>query len=214
MTRLTLLVFVLIAAAALLPAVAFAAEAVIFSEELPSGASLEELHADSQFVVSSDNPYEGSNHLKRELAAGDWSWITGISGLNLDLTDIDFDEAFVEFYIDSGTVAIGYIELRIAGADWDPDSQVTIQTDGVPGYEKISVMLKDFNVKQLERSPANLDEFTGGTGKIDRWSIGFSPADATVVVVDEVKISDGKEVLAAVRAEHKLAIRWGKIKSR
>lgn len=203
----------LVAVMALSATFAFADEWVIFSEDLLPGASLTELHADSQFVIASDNPYEGSNHLKRELDAGAWSWITGISGLDLDLTGIDFGEAFIEFYIDSGSVAIDYIELRIAGPGWDPDNQITIQTDGTPGYENITAMLKEFNGKQLGRSPNDLDEFTGGTGVIDRWSLGFSPAEATVLVVDEILISDGKEE-AAVDAEHKLACTWGKLKSR
>jgi hypothetical protein len=123
---------------------------------------------------------------------------------------MDFDKAFIEFYIDSGTTAIDYIELRLAGEGWDPDSQFNIATDGDPGYEKINVMLKDFDVKQLGANPANLDEFTGGTGRIDRWSIGFNATSD--VVVDEVRISDGEP--AAVSAEHKLAITWGKLKSR
>jgi hypothetical protein len=213
MIKATLRVFTLIAIMVLSATFAFADEWVIFSEELLPGASLAELHGDSQFVIASDNPYGGSNHLKRELDAGAWSWITGISGLGLDLSGIDFGEAFIEFYIDSGSVAIDYIELRIAGPGWDPDNQITIQTDETPGYENITAMLKEFNGKQLGRSPNDLDEFTGGTGVIDRWSIGFSPGAATVVVVDEIRISDGKE-LAAVDAEYKLACTWGKLKSR
>ena len=209
MAKLTLLILVLVIAVALAPTVAFGTEAVIFSEEVPAGASLEALHADSQFVVSSDSPHAGSNHLKRDIAAGGWAWITGISGLNLDLTDINFDVAFIEFYIDSGTSALGYIELRIAGVGWSPDSQVTIATDDVEGYEQIHVMLTDFNVKQLGHSPANLDEFTGGTGKIDTWSIGFGAVSD--VLVDEIIISDG--ISAAVDAEDRLITVWGKLKS-
>ncbi len=213
MIKATLRVFTLIAVTALSATLASADDWVIFSEELLPGASLTDLHGDSQFVIASDNPYAGSNHLKRELDAGAWSWVTGISGLGLDLTGIDFQEAFIEFYIDSGSVAIDYIELRIAGPGWDPDNQTTIQTDDAPGYEVITAMLKEFNGKQLGRSPNDLSEFTGGTGVVDRWSIGFSPGAATVVVVDEVLISDGKE-LAAVDAEHKLTCTWGKLKSR
>ena len=73
-------------------------------------------------------------------------------------------------------------------------------------------MLKDFNGKQLGGNPANMDEFTGGTGKIDRWSLGFSPPEATDVLVDEIRISDGEP--AAVSANHKLAVTWGGLRAR
>lgn len=214
MIRTTLLVSILIVAIALSSTNAFAAEAVIFSEELPPGALLDELRADSLFTITSENPYAGSNHLKRDIALGGWGWITGISSMNLDLTDIDFDKAFVEFYIDSGAIAIGYMELRIAGPGWEPDNGTEITVDDAPGYERISVMLKDFNGSQLGRNPANMDEFTGGTGKIDTWSVGFGAEGD--LLVDEIRISDGESSLvsAEVSAEHKLAVTWGKLKSR
>ena len=113
MTKFT---FTLIAVIALSTTVAFGGEWIIFSDELPPGADLA-VHGNSQFVVSNSNPYQGANHLKRDFATwGDWGWITGVMSLNLDLSSIDFDTAYIEFYIDGGTNAIGYLELRLAGA--------------------------------------------------------------------------------------------------
>lgn len=203
MAKMKILAITLMAVMVLSTTTVFAGEWVIFSEELLPGASLEELHADSRFIISSDSPYAGSNHLKRELSAGSWAWITGISSLNLDLTGIVYEEAYIEFYIDSGATAIGYIELKIAGPDWNPNNQITIQTDGDPGYEQIKAMLTDF--------APDLGTFTGGTSSIDRWSIGFGAESD--VLVDEVIISDGIGG-TAVSAKHKLASTWGKLKSR
>ena len=78
-----------------------------------------------------------SNHLERDFATwGSWAWITGIMNLNLDLSGIDFDTAYIEFYIDSGTIPIGYLELRLGGAAWDPDFQNTgVTVDDQPGYD-------------------------------------------------------------------------------
>ncbi len=210
MTKLTLLVSALIIVIALSSTTAFAAEAVIFSEELPPGALLDELRADSLFTVTSENPHAGANHLKRDIALGGWAWITGISSMDLDLSGINFDNAFVEFYIDSGAIAIDYMELRISGPGWEPDNTAEIVVDGVPGYERISIMLKDFNGKQLGGSPTNMDEFTGGTGKIDRWSVGFGAEGD--LFIDEIRISDGEP--SAVSAERKLAVTWAKLKSK
>ena len=150
------------------------------------------------------------DYVKRDVALGGGAWLTGISSMDLDLSGINFDNAFVEFYIDSGTIAIGYMELRIAGPEWDPDNAAEIVVDDVPGYEKISIMLKDFNGKQLGGNPTNMDEFTGGTGKISRWSVGFGAEGD--LFIDEIRISDGEP--SAVSAEHKLAVTWGKLKSK
>ncbi len=186
MTKFT---FTLIAAIALSRTVAFGGEWIIFSEELPPGGDLA-LRADSQFVVSDSNPYQGANHLKRDFATwGDWAWITGIMNLNLDLSGIDFDTAYVEFYIDGGTNAIGYLELRLAGAAWDPDFQNTsVAVDDQPGYELVRVMLKDFTGTGGGPNPTNLDEFTGGTRMIDRTSWAFGAAGD--LFIDEVRILD------------------------
>jgi len=174
MTKFT---FTLIAVIALSTTVAFGGEWIIFSEELPPGADLA-LRVDSQFVVSDSDPYQGANHLKRDFATwGDWAWITGIMNLNLDLSGIDFDTAYIEFYIDGGTNAIGYLELRLAGPAWDPDFQnIGVTVDDQPGYELFQVMLKDFTRTGGGVSATNLDEFTGGTGMIDRISWGFGAA--------------------------------------
>lgn len=202
MAKMKILAITLMAVMVLSTTTVFAGEWVIFSEELLPGASLEDLHADSQFIVSSDNPYAGANHLKRDLAAaGGWAWITGISGLNLDLTGIVYEDAYIQFYIDSGSVAIGYIELKIGGPGWTPTNQFNIATDGTPGYEEIKVMLTEF--------APDLATFTGGTS-IDRWSVGFGAESD--LFVDEIIITDGIE--AAVSAKHKLASTWGKLKSR
>jgi hypothetical protein len=184
MTKFT---FTLIAVIALSTTVAFGGEWIIFSEELPPGADLA-LRADSQFVVSNSNPYQGANHLKRDFATwGEWAWITGIMSLNLDLSGIDFDTAYLEFYIDGGTDAISYLELRLGGPDWDPDFGTTsVTVDDQPGYEQVRVMLKDFTSNGV--SAANLDEFTGGTGVIDRISWGFGATGD--LFVDEVRIVD------------------------
>ena len=204
MAKMKILAITLMAVMILSATTVFAGEWVIFSEELLPGASLEDLHADSRFIVSSDNPYAGTNHLKRDLAAaGGWAWITGISGLNLDLTGIVYEDAYIQFYMDSGSVAIGYIELKIGGPGWTPTNQFNIATDGTPGYEEIKVMLTDFT--------PDLDTFTGGTSSIDRWSVGFGAESD--VLVDEVIISDGIGG-AAVSAKHKLASTWGRLKSR
>jgi len=194
MTKFT---FTLIAAIALSTTVAFGGEWIIFSEELPPGADLA-LRADSQFVVSDSDPYQGANHLKRDFATwGDWGWITGIMNLNLDLSGIDFDIAYIEFYIDGGTNAIGYLELRLAGPAWDPDFQNTsVTVDDQPGYELFKVMLKDFTRTGGGASPTNLDEFTGGTGMIDRISWGFGAAGD--LFVDEVRILDAAGGVAAI----------------
>jgi hypothetical protein len=194
MTKFT---FTLIAAIALSTTVAFGGEWIIFSEELSPGADLA-LRADSQFVVSDSNPYQGANHLKRDFATwGDWGWITGIMNLNLDLSGIDFDTAYIEFYIDGGTNAIGYLELRLGGAAWDPDFQNTsVTVDDQPGYELFKVMLKDFTRTGGGASPTNLDEFTGGTGMIDRISWGFEAAGD--LFVDEVRILDAAGGIAAI----------------
>jgi hypothetical protein len=194
MTKFT---FTLIAAIALSTTVAFGGEWIIFSEELPPGADLA-LRADSQFVVSDSDPYQGANHLKRDFATwGDWGWITGIMNLNLDLSGIDFDAAYIEFYIDGGTNAIGYLELRLAGPAWDPDFQNTsVTVDDQPGYELFKVMLKDFTRTGGGASPTNLDEFTGGTGMIDRISWGFGAAGD--LFVDEVRILDAAGGVTAI----------------
>ena len=201
MSKIKLLAVTLMVVMAFSTTVVFAGEWAIFKEALPAGALLDELHADSQFTVSSENPYAGTNHLKRDFALGAWAWITGISSLNLDLTGIVYEEAYIEFYIDSGATAIGYMELRIAGPAWDPDNGATIGTDDVVGYEQIKIMLTDF--------APDLDTFTGGTSSIDRWSVGFGAASD--LYVDEIIITDG--YLAAVSPEHKLAGTWGKLKS-
>ncbi|HCO94089.1 MAG TPA: hypothetical protein DIU00_09085 [Phycisphaerales bacterium] len=187
--------FTLIAVIALSTTVAFGGEWIIFSEGLPPGADLA-LRADSQFVVSDSNPYQGAYHLKRDFATwGDWAWITGIMNLNLDLSGIDFDTAYIEFYIDGGTNAIGYLELRLGGAAWDPDFQNTsVTVDDQPGYELVKVMLKDFTSGGA--SATNLDEFTGGTGMIDRVSWGFGAAGD--LFVDEVRILDATGGVAAI----------------
>jgi hypothetical protein len=188
MTKFT---FTLIAVIALSTTVAFGGEWIIFSDELPPGADLA-VHGNSQFVVSNSNPYQGANHLKRDFATwGDWGWITGVMSLNLDLSSIDFDTAYIEFYIDGGTNAIGYLELRLGGAAWDPDFQNTgVTVDDQPGYELVKVMLKDFTGTGGGASPTNLDEFTGGTGMIDRISWGFGAAGD--LFVDEVRILDAE----------------------
>ncbi|MHC4587328.1 MAG: hypothetical protein ACYS3N_22610 [Planctomycetota bacterium] len=176
---------------------ALGGEWIIFNEELPPGADLA-LRADSQFVVSDSNPYQGANHLKRDFATwGDWAWITGIMNLNLDLSGIDFDTAYIEFYIDGGTNAIGYLELRLAGPAWDPDFQTTsVSVDDQPGYELFKVMLKDFTRTGGGAGPTNLDEFTGGTGMIDRVSWGFGATGD--LFVDKVRILDGAGGIAAI----------------
>jgi len=196
MTKFT---FTLIAAIALSTTVAFGGEWIIFSDELPPGADLA-LRVDSQFVVSDSDPYQGANHLKRDFATwGDWAWITGVMSLNLDLSGIDFDNAYLEFYIDGGTNAIGYLELRLGGAAWDPDFQNTsVTVDDQPGYELVKVMLKDFIGIGTSSgvSPTSLDEFTGGTGMIDRISWGFGAAGD--LFVDEVRILDAAGGVAAI----------------
>jgi len=196
MTKFT---FTLIAVIALSTTVAFGGEWIIFSDELPPGADLA-LRGDSQFVVSNSHPYQGANHLKRDFATwGSWAWITGIMSLNLDLSGIDFDTAYIEFYIDGGTNAIGYLELRLAGVAWDPDFQNTsVTVDDQPGYELVKVMLKDFIGIGTSSgvSPTNLDEFTGGTGMIDRISWGFGAAGD--LFVDEVRILDAAGGVTAI----------------
>jgi len=196
MTKFT---FTLIAVIALSTTVAFGGEWIIFSEELPPGADLA-LRVDSQFVVSNSHPCQGANHLKRDFATwGDWAWITGIMNLNLDLSGIDFDTAYIEFYIDGGTIPIGYLELRLAGPAWDPDFQSTsVTVDDQPGYELVKVMLKDFIGIGASSgvSPTNLDEFTGGTGMIDRVSWGFGAAGD--LFVDEVRILDAAGGVAGI----------------
>jgi hypothetical protein len=192
-----------------------AAEWVIFDEEVLYG----ELSAhDGGFEVSSDEPYEGKECLSRELIAGEWAWITGIGEgvpMNLDITGIDFDEAFIEFYIDSGTLAIGYMELRLAGAGWNPDCQITIETDAVEGYEQIRIPLSEFTVKHLGMPADDLDEFTGGTSKIDIWSLGFSPDGDTTVRVDNLRIADSDEPEPgrAVESKGKMTTLWAAVKS-
>ncbi len=181
--------FTLTAVIALSTAVALGGECIIFSEELPDGADFA-LRGDSQFVVSDSAPYRGANHLKRDFATyGSWAWITGIMNLNLDLSGIDFDTAYLEFYIDGGTSPISYLELRLAGPEWDPDFQTTsVTVDDQPGYQLVQVMLRDFTSNGVR--PANLDEFTGGTGTIDRISWGFEAAGD--LLIDEVRILDAE----------------------
>jgi len=123
--------------------------------------------------------------------------------------------AFIEFYIDTGELDLTYIELRLAGQAWDPDCQFIIQTDGVEGYEQIRILLSEFMVKSLGIEADSLKAFTGGTNRIDRWSIGFSPGGATTVRVDNLRIadSDEPELQQAVKPEGKLTTRWAAVKS-
>ncbi|MDY0355248.1 MAG: hypothetical protein RBR19_05170 [Sedimentisphaerales bacterium] len=187
--------FTLTAVIALSTAVALGGECTLFSEELPDGADLA-LRGDSQFVVSDSAPYRGANHLKRDFATyGSWAWITGIMNLNLDLSDIDFDSAYIEFYIDGGTSPISYLELRLGGAGWVPDFRDTsVTVDGQPGYQLVQVMLKDFTSDGVH--PANLDEFTGGTGTIDRISWGFEATGD--LLIDEVRILDAAGTVTSI----------------
>jgi len=185
----------------------------IFDDEVLHGSLSDH---DGGFEVSKDNPYAGDKCLARELKSGDWAWITGIGEsdpMNLDLTGIIFEDAFIEFYADSGKVAFGYIELRLAGAGWSPDAQAVIQTDGAEGYEQILVPLTEFMVKDLGNRAEDLEDFTGGTNKIDIWSLGFSPGGDTTLYVDEVRIADLEEDLKAVKPEGKLATAWAAVKS-
>ena len=189
-----------------------AANFVIFDDELLYGNLT--VH-DGGFEISNENPHEGNKCLSRELIAGEWAWITGIENMGLDLTGIDFDEAFIEFYIDSGSVTLGYIELRLAGQGWSPDCQAIIQTDGAEGYEQIRIPLSKFTVKALGAEAKDLDAFTGGTNKVDRWSIGFSPGGDTTVRVDGLRIADSDEPEQgrAVEPAGKLIISWAAAKS-
>lgn len=192
-----------------------ASEWFIFDDEVLHGALSDH---DGGFEVTDDNPYAGDACLARELANGDWAWITGIGEsvpMNLDITGIEFDDAFIEFFIDSGEIPIGYIELRLAGAGWAPDAQVDIQTDAVEGYEQIRIPLTEFFVKQLGMSADDLDEFTGGSGMIDIWSLGFSPGGDFTLYVDEIRIADSDEPdpRQAVKPEGKLATLWAAVKS-
>jgi len=192
-SRMRRFTFTLTAVIALSTPVALGGECIIFSEELPDGADFA-LRVDSQFEVSDSDPYQGEKHLKRDFATwGSWAWITGIMNLNLDLTGIDFDTAYLEFYIDGGTSPVSYLELRLAGPGWDPDFQTTsVTVDDQPGYELVQVMLKDFAGIGASSgvSPTNLDEFTGGTGMIDRISWGFEAAGD--LLIDEVRILDAE----------------------
>ncbi len=147
----------------------------IFDDEVLHGALSDH---DGGFEVSKENPYAGDKCLARELKSGDWAWITAIGEsvpMNLDLTGIEFDDAFIEFYADSGTVPFGYIELRLGGAGWMPDAQAVIQTDGVEGYEQILVPLTEFMVKDLGARAEDLKDLTGGSNKIDIWSLVWTP---------------------------------------
>jgi hypothetical protein len=191
-----------------------AAQWVIFDEEVLYGGLTTH---DGGFEISDEGAYEGENCLARELVAGEWAWITGIgedNPMNLDLTGIDFDEAFIEFYIDSGEVDMTYIELRLAGQGWNPDCQTIIQTDGVEGYEQIRVPLSEFIVKSLGMEADSLKAFTGGTNKVDTWSIGFSPGGDTTVRVDNLRIADSDEPeQKAVEPGGKLTTSWAAVKS-
>jgi len=135
-----------------------AKEFVIFDDELLFGMFTAH---DGGFEIGDEEPFEGKKCMSRELIAGEWAWITGIENMQLDLTGIEFDDAFLEFYIDSGDTALDYIELRVGGAGWNPDSQEIIITDAVEGYEQIKIPLKDFFVKQLGGG-------CGGFGRIYR----------------------------------------------
>ena len=186
----------------------------IFDDEVLYGSLSDH---DGGFEVSKENPYAGDKCLARELLNGDWAWITGIGEsdpMNLDLTGIEFEDAFIEFYADSGGIALGYIELRLAGAGWSPDAQAVIQTDGAIGYEQILVPLTEFMVKDLGNRADNLEDFTGGSNKVDIWSVGFSPGGDTTLYVDEVRIADLEDVeIRAVKPEGKLATAWAAVKS-
>jgi hypothetical protein len=191
-----------------------AAQWFIFDEELYYGGLTTH---DGGFEISDEGAYEGENCLARELVAGEWAWITGIGEdqpMNLDLTGIEFDDAFIEFYIDSGEVALDYIELRLAGQGWSPDCQAIIQTDGVEGYEQIRVPLNDFVVKSLGMEVDSLKAFTGGTNEVDTWSIGFSPGGDTTVRVDNLRIADSDEPeQKAVKPGGKMTTSWAAVKS-
>jgi len=191
-----------------------AAQWVIFDEELHYGGLTTH---DGGFEISDEGAYEGTECLARELVAGEWAWITGIGEdqpMNLDLTGIEFDDAFIEFYIDSGEVALGYIELRLAGQGWNPDCQAIIQTDGIEGYEQIRVLLSEFVVKSLGLEVDSLKAFTGGSNKVDTWSIGFSPGGDTTVRVDNLRIADSDELeQKAVEPGGKLTTSWAAVKS-
>jgi hypothetical protein len=187
-----------------------AKEFVIFDDELVYGNLT--VH-DGGFEISNDGAFEGKKCLSRELIAGEWAWITGIENMGLDLTGIEFDDAFIEFYIDSEDLVLDYIELRLAGQGWNPDCGTVIQTDGADGYEQIRILLSDFEVKDLGEAQ-DLDDFTGGTNKIDRWSIGFSPAGDTTVRVDNLRIADSDEQeMQAVKPTEKLTTSWAAVKS-
>jgi len=188
-----------------------AAQWVIFDEELHYGNLT--VH-DGGFEISDEDAYEGTECLARELIVGEWAWITGVENMGLDLTGIEFDDAFIEFYIDSGEVELTYIELRLAGQGWEPDCENYIQTDGVEGYEQIRVSLSEFVVKSLGIEVDSLKAFTGGTNRIDRWSIGFSPGGDTTVRVDNLRIADSDEPeQKAVEPGGKLTTSWAAVKS-
>ena len=186
----------------------------IFDDEVLHGTIS---NHDGCFVVSKENPYAGDKCLARELANGEWAWITAIGEsdpMNLDLTGIVFEDAFIEFYADSGKVALGYIELRLGGPSWMPDAQAVIQTDGVEGYEQILVPLTEFMVKDLGARAEDLDDLTGGTSKISIWSLGFSPGGDTTLYVDEIRFADLEDTeIRAVKPEGKLATAWAAVKS-
>ena len=204
------IIFVLATAAVPLAA----KEWIIFDDEVRYGALT--THSGG-FEVSGDEPFEGTKCLARELVAGEWAWITGIgedSPMGLDITGIDFDEAFIEFYIDSGDTVMDYIEMRLAGQGWNPDCEFVVQTDGAKGYEQIKVPLKEFTVKSLGGEAKDLDAFTGGTGKIDTWSLGFSPTTDFTLYIDAIRIADSDEhEQQVVEPEAKLTTSWAAVKS-
>jgi len=187
-----------------------AKEFVIFDDELVCGTLT--VH-DGGFEISNEGAFEGKKCLSRELIAGEWAWITGIEDMGLDLTGIEFDDAFIEFYIDSENLVLDYVELRLGGQGWNPDCGAIIQTDGADGYEQVKILLSDFEVQNLGEA-RDLDAFTGGTNKIYKWSIGFSPAGDTTVRVDNLRIADSDEKeMQAVKPADKLTTSWAAVKS-
>ena len=113
--------------------------------------------------------------------------------MEIDLIDaeLDFDRAFVEFYIDSGPDPIEYMEFKLGGQQWGAfNQQFVIQTDDVAGYEQVKIMLQDFLTTDGQLPSGDWYEFTGDGQLLDRMSWGFGPTADLTVHIDSIRLAD------------------------
>lgn len=200
---------ILVAASILLGVVIFAPRVsakdwVIFEEELPQGIALQ-----GTIETTEKDQFEGDAALKYTGAGLAWA---GVTGLNLDLSGITYDDAFLEFYATAEVVVT--LEIKLFGPGGGPVmiSRVHPQLAGAD-YEQIKIPLRHFVDSATAKIPKSLEDFTGGTSIVDQFMIAAGDGP---VWIDNVRIADEeeREEQRSVSPSGKLATSWAKLKSR